>query len=250
MAVHESEGRQPGYERIAGKIREQIEDGTYPPGSLLPSRQEIIAEHGVSDTTARNVINRLTSEGLVTSRQGRGTFVRRRIKRSAIPARLYQLGEGPIPDESVLKVLALSVVEDVPPARIGMDLGLGPDTPAMIRTAILADRDGRQPSLMRTSYLPIDIARGTPVAAEAPLETDWLAILERITGRTVQSAAQFSRVRAVLPGEASRLNIPETTPVLVVHATTYDVQRRPIEHTRYLWPAEAVWQTDYYLTHP
>ena len=52
-----------------------MQDGTLSQGDRLPSVREFADVAGVNVNTARAVYSRLESEGLVSSEQGRGTFV-------------------------------------------------------------------------------------------------------------------------------------------------------------------------------
>jgi len=46
----------PRYIRLAKLLRRRIEDGTYPPGSLLPSSTRLAEAHTVSKATARHAL--------------------------------------------------------------------------------------------------------------------------------------------------------------------------------------------------
>lgn len=59
------------YERVA----EAIHDGTYPPGSTLPSEPELAAALGVSRPALREALILLQEDGLVTVRRGVGRTV-------------------------------------------------------------------------------------------------------------------------------------------------------------------------------
>lgn len=236
------------YARIAGEIRSKIEKGIYAPGAPVPSRQEIIERWGVSDTTARNVINQLAAEGMVTSRRGRGTFVRRRATRTPVPPRLYRLGEGPTPDESFHHVVSLRVAEEAPPERIGAELGIQAGDSVLVRHTVLANPADERPLLLRTSYLPKDLAGGSPLALNRPLEQDWISVVEQAAGQSVQTVTEHARVRSSMHADARPLNLNDNAPVMIIHATTYDGYRRPLEHTRYVWPADAIERLDYYQT--
>jgi DNA-binding GntR family transcriptional regulator len=66
----------PAYLRIADAITEQIADGSYRSGDQLPTEPQLRAQYGVSPMTVRRAINILLDRGLVTTTQGKGTFVR------------------------------------------------------------------------------------------------------------------------------------------------------------------------------
>jgi DNA-binding GntR family transcriptional regulator len=53
----------PLYIRLAKLLRGGIEDGTYPPGSLLPSAARLVELHAVSKSTARHALEVLVKSG-------------------------------------------------------------------------------------------------------------------------------------------------------------------------------------------
>jgi len=53
----------PRYIRLARLLRGRIEDGTYPPGSLLPSSAQLAQAHTVSRATARHELGVLVKTG-------------------------------------------------------------------------------------------------------------------------------------------------------------------------------------------
>jgi GntR family transcriptional regulator len=67
--------RMPLGAQLAERVRAAIGDGTLTAGDRLPSVREVADVAGVNVNTARAVYARLESEGLVSSEQGRGTFV-------------------------------------------------------------------------------------------------------------------------------------------------------------------------------
>src|SRR5699024_10451887 len=75
----------PLYQVIVGDIRAGIRLGEFSPGAQLPSETDLGRRYQVSRMTVRQALNLLASEGLVTRKQGSGTYVNearrgRRIK--------------------------------------------------------------------------------------------------------------------------------------------------------------------------
>lgn len=62
--------------QLAWKLRRLVETGELGPGDRLPSVRDAAAAAGVNVNTVRAVYGRLEGDGLVSSEQGRGTFVR------------------------------------------------------------------------------------------------------------------------------------------------------------------------------
>ena len=71
--------QRPMYQQIAEDLRAQIESGVLAQGAQLPTELELRDRYASSRNTIRDAIKRLTSQGLVETRPGQGTFVTRRI---------------------------------------------------------------------------------------------------------------------------------------------------------------------------
>lgn len=232
----------PLYVKIADDLREQIKDGTYGPGALLPSRNEISAMYGVSPITARDALSVLSHEGYARAIRGRGHIVRRKRSRLTIPGRLYAAAW----DTTMLKLHRLDVYQEEPPDNIALPLETGDTESVWVRRAVYIATADRQPIHIHVSWLP-GLGPGAGEALRGlPPDTPWPEAVQRVTGRAITSVLQNTRARGANPFEASTFSIPGGTTVFVSHLTTYDAAGRPVEHSRYCWPTDAVRMSDHY----
>ncbi|WP_414885663.1 FadR/GntR family transcriptional regulator [Pseudomonas chlororaphis] len=67
------------YEQVADEIRAGIINGTYLPGSRLPSERDLAQRFMVSRPAVREAIGALQNEGMVVTRLGSGTYVAERV---------------------------------------------------------------------------------------------------------------------------------------------------------------------------
>jgi GntR family transcriptional repressor for pyruvate dehydrogenase complex len=65
------------YEEIADQLKQAILNGQFPPGSRLPSVRELSQQLSVGQATVREALSALKAMGLITIKQGEGTFVNR-----------------------------------------------------------------------------------------------------------------------------------------------------------------------------
>jgi DNA-binding FadR family transcriptional regulator len=73
----------------AERLRLQILDGTYPPGSQLPSERELSEQLGLSRTALRDALQTLQATGFVEVHMGRGRYVADPTGRGAAAARSW-----------------------------------------------------------------------------------------------------------------------------------------------------------------
>ncbi|TDQ41113.1 GntR family transcriptional regulator [Aureibacillus halotolerans] len=68
-------GYVPLYEQLRQQLRQQILNGTYKNGDMLPSENELMKIYSITRTTIRKAMSALVQEGLIQQIHGRGTFV-------------------------------------------------------------------------------------------------------------------------------------------------------------------------------
>jgi GntR family transcriptional regulator of arabinose operon len=67
--------RTPKYQWLSNILRERIQNAVYKAGEKLPSEAELIKEFNFSRQTVRQAVSSLEKEGLVETRQGRGSII-------------------------------------------------------------------------------------------------------------------------------------------------------------------------------
>ncbi len=103
---------------IAVQLRRQIETGELPPGEQLPGHRGLAARFDVSLSTIREAISMLVSDGLITTRAGRGTFVtvdqpvHSRVGPPLLRAEVEELVEARVMIEAQLARLAAERASD------------------------------------------------------------------------------------------------------------------------------------------
>lgn len=218
----------PRYREIEQALRARI--ATLQPGDPLPSDATLCREFGVSRMTARNAVQRLAEEGLVSREPGRGTFV-------AVPP-------------SHRRANSLMSFSDemrrhnrVPRSRL-LGRELRPATPSEARDLRL--RDGEQV----VSLLRIRLADDLPLAVESVALHERCARvvmhadLEEGSLHYVLHAGGFvpARGRATIgaepasPEDARLLGITAGAPLLVERRVIADLRGRPLESTESRYP--------------
>ena len=211
------------YQDVALRLRHAISEGTYPPGSRLPSEHELAEHFGVARSTVRHALTVLGEDGLVTSHQG----ARRTV---LAEPRLQNFGElrsfsrwaksiGAEPSGRV-ELLERRAATDAQAA----ELGLSPGDPVayVVRVRLL---DGVPVMIERTAYIErvgqllsfVDLAR------------------ESISERLEEHGIVFTHAEHTIdavnasPEDAQLLEIEPGTALLRERRRATDQQGRPLE---------------------
>lgn len=100
--------------RVADSLRNRINAGEYPAGSVLPPQRSIATHYKVAAATTENAIKQLVSEGLLRTEIGRGTFVESSV------------ASQPVQDISYIDARAPELpVSAAPPVHVGILVGYG-----------------------------------------------------------------------------------------------------------------------------
>lgn len=147
------------YTELADHFRRQIEDGTLPPGTKLPTVREVAQAHGVAQKTAVRAYKQLKLEGLTTATTGGGTVVAEPGSSSAgdrnrawlATGRALRAGE----ESQVLEVGTVGADE-----MVASRLEITPGAPVHMRRRLVS-RAGA-PVHLSTSYYPAYVIEVTP----------------------------------------------------------------------------------------
>ncbi|ODU22522.1 MAG: GntR family transcriptional regulator [Sphingomonas sp. SCN 67-18] len=74
-------GRGSLYRKLQNALRAAIDNGVLKPNETLPPERDLAADLAVSRITVRKALDALVAEGLLTRRQGAGTFVAGRVEK-------------------------------------------------------------------------------------------------------------------------------------------------------------------------
>jgi GntR family transcriptional regulator len=221
------------YRQIADRLRAQIRRGELTPGAQLPSESQIMADYDVSRVTARRALSVLVTDGLVVAEHGRGWFVRRRppVKRLGSD-RFSRRAEGKAAftvdmeaSDLPFRVEVLYVGRDTVSALAAERLALEVSAEVVVRRRRYFADD--QPIEVATSYIPLEIADGTPI--ERP-DTGPGGIYARMEDKGMTFEWYDEEISARMPSEedARLLQLPPGSPVMHLVRTAI-ADGRPVE---------------------
>jgi GntR family transcriptional regulator len=223
-----TQNNSPIYMQLATKLRQQIVDGQIPAGEALPSERDLCAIMGASRVTIRKATELLIEEGLLSRRQGSGTYVTPRIQ--APGSFLSSFSEdakarGEATDTIwMMKVIAVASDEE---ARL-LELPLGAQIARLSRVRMA----GGEPLAIENAVVPAEMLPDI-----GQLGNSLYQALDKRGNRPVTGQ---QKIRAALAGptEASLLSIPENSEILRIERLTRRTDGRPVELTRSTYRGE------------
>ncbi|MEU6429766.1 GntR family transcriptional regulator [Microbispora sp. NPDC046973] len=224
------------FRQIADHLRDAIQDGRLRTGEKLPSEAQLMEHYHVARMTIRQAIQELKTEGLAVSEHGRGVFVRSRpnVKRLAsdrFARRHRKEGKAAFLAESETVGAKASVdrieVREVPaPDDIAERLRVRPGEVVVSRSRRYS-MDGT-PVEVATSYIPIELARGTRIMDDNPGPGGIYARIEE-QGRQLERFVEDVSTRMPTREEARLLLLGPGIPVFRLVRTAYDLEGRAVE---------------------
>ncbi|MEU7835855.1 GntR family transcriptional regulator [Nonomuraea sp. NPDC049129] len=215
----------PKYAQIVQAIRQKIADGTYPPGSLLPSETQLVRDFRVSRPTVVRALQVLQLRGVIEREHGKGSFVKATPpvspEESTRPGRaVLDRAEA---DENCSVIDAGPFAADATVAKL-LDV---PKGSPVIRRRILF-RDAERPIDLVTLWCPAHQADGTQLGETGQLSVGIRQHLQTAKGLKLQHVVERLSARHPLSDEAKLLEIRKTTPVLGVLASVFNGGGRPV----------------------
>ncbi|WP_151773675.1 GntR family transcriptional regulator [Streptomyces abyssomicinicus] len=228
--------KQPKYQQVADALRREIDNGTYGPGSRLPSEAELSARFDASRNTVRSGLNLLVSQGLISSSQGLGYAVRKHEVFKLNASRFENLNFPQNGDAYSTDVTSAGrrphqtfrVEVTTTPGHIAEQLKVEPESRAVLRFCHRFVDD--VPWSTQATYYPDWLVQEAPRLTEpgdiAEGTTRYLSSL----GIEQVGYADEILTRMPTPEEARLLEIGAGVPVLIWTRTGYSGEQ-PIRYT-------------------
>ncbi|MER5417816.1 GntR family transcriptional regulator [Streptomyces virginiae] len=246
------------WRELADKLAEQIRNGDYTPGQLLPQIRDLVEAGEGSKATVHAAYKALEAEGLVTSSRGVGTMVRAQtpLKRVGISrydkakwrdgdevafiadrvasGRTYQRGE---------QTQSVSLIEAPAPAAEAHRLPAGAQVYARARLV----KEGEQPTHTLTSYYRPEHVEGTRIVDPTPGPAGRGGGYRVLYDAGYEIDHMKERIFARVPtaDEVKLLKLPTGEPVVELHRTTYTADGTVVEFaigvhaaSRFAWEYE------------
>jgi GntR family histidine utilization transcriptional repressor len=216
------------YARVKQYLKDELGRGRWPPGALMPSEAELVAQFGVSRMTVNRALRELQSEGLVERVQGVGTFAAQ-LHRVSSTLTIRDLHEEIVGRGHAHEARVHIKRREKAPAALAQRLGL--KTGAEVFHTLIVHLENGVPlqcedryvnPARAPEYLSVDFTKTTPTNYLLQVAPLW--------------EAQYS-IEASAPTEleAKLLGIPRRDPCLVLVRRTVS-QNVPITLARLVHP--------------
>lgn len=249
----EDEPRRATFRLVADEVRERIRTGSYAPGSKLPTEDELAVELDTNRGTTAQALRLLAGQGLI-SKSRKGAYVHRIVSkivrdstsryvrarreegqaRGAFEAEIRGLGMTPTSVTGTERVQ--------PPAWVADALGVDAHAESTLarRRRMLADD---VPVQLATSYLPLEIAKGTRLEE---IDTGPGGSKSRLAelGHPQSTITEEIEVRNPTAEEVAALDMTEDQRVIEIIHTGRTEDGRAVEVTVHVLPSH-LWRLSY-----
>src|SRR3954453_4497254 len=228
------------HEDIVDELRASILDGRLGPGERLESENQLAARYGTSRPTVRRATALLKAEGLLTSEQGRGVFVRakpqvrlllsgesfRRHRSAGLSGFSAQVEEqGQMAEQRLLEVGSVPA-----PVEVARRLGVADAASVVVRRRLFVVNG--VPVARCDSYYPAEMAEGTARAEPENIEGGTYGLIEDPDGpikRRLSRSVDDLECRMPTRVEVEELELSLGVPVVRVLRTVFDSDGAPVE---------------------
>ncbi|MGQ0603653.1 MAG: GntR family transcriptional regulator [Anaerolineales bacterium] len=211
------------------ELRLAIAQGTYRPGSQLPTEAELGELLGVSRTVVREALRVLQEEGLITRRHGVGTFVR---DHAILKNLNFNFGITEMIESAGLKpgTTHFAIQHEVADQDIATQLRIPPETPLLtierVRTA-----DGR-PVVYSMDTVAEALIRRNGFDLNRLLTESIYNILQADLGQVIEYGIARILPAAAPEQVAEKLGLTPGAMVLYVVQTDYSSSDEPLLYSR------------------
>jgi GntR family transcriptional regulator len=224
MNLHiDFDSKLPLYHQLKEQIKQNILNGTYKEGDLIPSEREFNDQYDLSSTTIRRALNDLVQENFLERKAGKGTFVHiRKVKRDlhkviGFTKNMQEMGLTPSTHVVSKKVTVANAY-----ARSRLGLEKGSEIVRLKRLRLAND----VPIMLETRYIRTDLCPGIHLEK---LNSSLWKVFEQKYGLKPNRHAQNMNIALVSGNAANLLTLEDGAHVFLIKGVTYVRDNLPIE---------------------
>jgi len=225
MMINEATGVTPS-QQVASALRDEIAAGRLATGERIPAARELAEQFGVALTTAVRAVEQLRDEGLLETRRGRGSYVRRRpelfrrgdnrYRRNpeGLAPNRSESAEGGWTDEVDSKRWRENASAEIA-ARLDIAEG---DSVTVARYRWTVDGE---PIQVGTQWEPLKLTAGTPIEEPVDGTRGNPGVLQRFDsiGLYIDRVTEETRTRMPSSSESELLHLSAGIPIFDIRRT-------------------------------
>lgn len=223
------------YEEISNSLKEQIQSGKYPAGAPLPDQNHLAVQFNTTRITIRKALQNLIIEGIVYTKRGSGTFVRKDFEKS-------------IPDSESMIDKPIGTTRTHPKKKV---------TSKILRFEARLPNDQEQEKLLISSVDPVYVIERTRYIDKkifcheyTVMPTEIAKISKKILkgsiynylsdiGLTISGSHRVITADKAQGTDISELNLEVNDPVLVINQISYLEDGTPFEYSESRFPYQS-----------
>jgi len=225
----------PLYVQLEEILRAKIAGGEWAPNQRVPSENELNKTYGLSRMTARGVLTKLVSEGVLFRVPGKGTFLSP-VKFEAISPAYRGVREQleAMGYQTTTEVLAMGLEDPAPRVRDKLRLADGAQVYAIHRLRAVQS----EPISLHHSYVPAALTPG--LDSHDTGNEQLCVILEKNYGLAMKQVEEHLEATAASAPEAAHLRMRRGQPVLLLEDVISDDHGVTFEYSTIVFRGDKV----------
>ncbi|MGB8453852.1 MAG: GntR family transcriptional regulator [Anaerocolumna sp.] len=217
----------PLYFQLKELIVNEIKNGDYEDGSLIPTEKELSASFKISRTTVRQAITELVQEGWLYRIKSKGTFISKPKsnqdfvqKLETFNDQIVKLGQKPTTEVLEFKIIVANKI-----VATKLELNEGEQVIYLYRKRF-ADAN---PVVLVETYLPFKSC--SFLLSNDLNNTSLYSLLSEHEETSVYGVNRLIEAVEANTNDSNHLNIKRGKPILLFNSVAYNIHNEPIEYS-------------------
>ena len=212
------------HEQITNELNKRIYAGVYKTSKPLPNQNQLAKEFNVSRMTIKKALDTLSNEGLLYSKRGAGTFIRKTTKnnRISLPFNVHAGLSKALPTQIKSSAVLFNVIFPDDELAEKLDLKLSDPIYDILRLRLVDD----EPFVLEHTYMPVNLIPGiTPEI----LKKSVYSYIEDELKLPIGDAFRQITAEKAQENDIEFLNVKPNDPILQINQIVFLEDGRPFE---------------------